>query len=91
MAGVTMDELGRRLTDLDEPTRTESACLNYDLHRSNEDPATGLLYQKWKSSDDFDAHFKTRCLREFLADLPSLLSEDLKTGGFTMTSALAAT
>jgi hypothetical protein len=26
MAGVTMDELGRRLTDLVEPTRTESAC-----------------------------------------------------------------
>jgi hypothetical protein len=40
MAGVTMDELGRRLTDLVEPTRTESACLNYDLRRSNEDPAT---------------------------------------------------
>jgi quinol monooxygenase YgiN len=32
------DELGSRLEDLVAPTRSEPGNINYDLHRSNEDP-----------------------------------------------------
>src|SRR6516162_1566156 len=35
------NELGRRLAALVAPTRAESGCINYDLHRSNDDPLFG--------------------------------------------------
>jgi quinol monooxygenase YgiN len=33
------EELGRRLLALVEPTRKEVGCINYDVHRSNDDPS----------------------------------------------------
>jgi quinol monooxygenase YgiN len=40
------------------PTRAESGCINYDLHRSNDDPSVWMLYENWRSPDDLEQHFK---------------------------------
>lgn len=37
------------LRQLIPPTLAEAGCLNYDLHRSIEDPTLFLFYENWDS------------------------------------------
>lgn len=41
------------------PTRAETGCVNYDLHRSTSDPAMFVLYEGWESRAALDAHMQT--------------------------------
>lgn len=65
------EELGRRLAALIEPTLREPGCIDYQLHRSNCDPAVWILYVNWRSQAALD-------LRQMLADFPGLLSKDME-------------
>ena len=67
------DELGRRLWTLVEPARAEPGNINYDLHRSNDDPDVWVLYEKWKEASDLNGHFSLPYMKEFLAALPEVL------------------
>ncbi|MBX9822292.1 MULTISPECIES: antibiotic biosynthesis monooxygenase [Nitrobacteraceae] len=40
------------------PSRAEQGCINYDLHRSTEDPELWCVYENWRSADDLAAHFE---------------------------------
>lgn len=71
------DELGRRLASLIAPTRREPGCTEYVLHRSQTDAAVWVLYEGWRSKADLERHFSMPYLREFLADAPGMLSEDM--------------
>ncbi|BEU28464.1 putative quinol monooxygenase [Paraburkholderia sp. 22B1P] len=84
-----VEELGRRLQDLVGPTRAESGCLNYDLHRSNDDPSVWMLYENWRTEKDLDAHFKTAYLEEFLSHLSEVLEGDMDIRRYAMTSSPA--
>lgn len=41
------------------PTRAEAGNFNYDLHRLNDDPATVVLYEGWRSQAALDEHMRT--------------------------------
>jgi quinol monooxygenase YgiN len=71
------DELGRRLGTLVEPSRAEPGNINYDLHRSNEDPDVWVVYENWKEASDLDAHFEFPYMKVFLAALPEVLDGDM--------------
>ena len=43
------DELGRPLV---AAARAEPGNINYDLHRSNDDPDVWILYENWKACSD---------------------------------------
>lgn len=73
------DELGRRLLELVETSRSEPGCLNYDVHRDQRDPAVYAMYENWRSAADLDEHFATAPLQRFLADRELLVE-----GGFDM-------
>lgn len=83
------EELGRRLQALVEPTREEPDCINYDLHRSNEDPALWMLHENWRSRRDLDRHFETPYLRDFLGRADELLAEEMDLRFFSPVSAPA--
>lgn len=51
-------KLGKRLLALVAPSRAEQGCINYDLHRSTEDPELWCVYENWRSADDLAAHFE---------------------------------
>lgn len=34
------------------PTRREPGCLNYDLHRTDDDPGLFFFHETWRSADD---------------------------------------
>lgn len=83
------DELGRRLAQLVEPARAEPGNINYDLHRSNEDPDMWVLYENWKSPSDLAAHFELPYMKAFVARLPEVLEGEMDLRRCTMVSALA--
>ncbi|WP_338446062.1 putative quinol monooxygenase [Pelagerythrobacter marensis] len=80
------EELGRRLAALIDPTRAEAGCINYDLHRLNDDPSVWMLYENWVSKSALDAHFKMPYLEAFLASKEDLLAEDMEIRLYSMTS-----
>ncbi|PMS18843.1 antibiotic biosynthesis monooxygenase [Trinickia dabaoshanensis] len=84
------EELGRRLMELVEASRQETGCLNYDLHRSNTDPAVWCMYENWRSRVDLDAHFQTTYLQRFAQDKDRLLAGDSDMHYLSMVSAQAA-
>lgn len=73
-AGKEEDVL-REILSLISPTRAEAGCINYDLHRSQEDPALFCLYENWRSRQDLDEHLATPYLQAFLGKAPELLAE----------------
>ncbi|MFC6633183.1 putative quinol monooxygenase [Microbulbifer taiwanensis] len=81
------EELGRRLRALVAPTREEPGCIDYQLHRSNDDPALWMLYENWRSRRDLDLHFETPYLRDFLGSSKALLAEEMDSRFFSPVSA----
>ncbi|RKP50484.1 putative quinol monooxygenase [Trinickia fusca] len=84
------EELGRRLLKLVEPSRSEAGCINYDVHRSNDDPAQWVMYENWRSNADLDAHFAQPYLVEFVKDSADLLAKDMDIELLSMHSAHVA-
>ena len=59
------EELGTALRALIEPTRAERGCLHYELHRSEENPATFVFTESWADRPTWDAHMQTAHLKSF--------------------------
>lgn len=78
------DLVGESLRQLIAPTRAEAGCLDYILHRDNDDPAVWIMYERWVSRADLDAHFQQPYLQHLLASVPQMLD-----GGVEMTFATA--
>ncbi len=63
------------LESLLTPTRQEEGCINYDLHRSIEDPARFMFHENWRSRQDLDEHLARPHLVRFLGLAGELLAE----------------
>ena len=59
------DLVHRELRHLIEPTLAEVGCINYDLHRSIEDPSLFLFYENWTSRDLWEKHMKSDHIKAF--------------------------
>jgi quinol monooxygenase YgiN len=68
------EELGRRMMALITPTLAEPGCINYDLHRSNTDPAVWIFYENWRSQADLDAHMQTEHYKSFFSRADEVLA-----------------
>src|SRR5690242_10778984 len=49
------------------PTLAEEGCLNYDMHRSIEDPSIIMFYENWATKPLWEQHMKSPHLTEFSA------------------------
>lgn len=58
-------DLAQTLGALIAPTRAEAGCINYDLHRSHEDPGTFVFTEAWASKELWDQHMKSPHLEAF--------------------------
>ena len=56
------------------PTRKEDGCLQYDLHRGADQPATFLFHEVWESREHHAAHTRTPQFLRFNARKDSLLA-----------------
>ena len=57
-------------------TRAENGCLQYDLHRDNEDPGHFLFYENWESRELWQTHMNAPTWRHIWKPLkaPSPIS-----------------
>ena len=53
------EELYEVLRGLVEPTRAEEGCINYDMHRSHEDPGLFMFYENWESRQLWERHMES--------------------------------
>jgi quinol monooxygenase YgiN len=56
------------------PTRKEEGCLQYDLHRSLDDPDLFLLHEVWASRQHHQAHYQTPHFLRWNARKDSLIA-----------------
>lgn len=57
------EELAGALQELVAPTRAESGCINYDLHRDLDVPGRFLFYENWQTQPHWEAHMASAHLR----------------------------
>lgn len=57
------------------PTRAEAGNVNYDLHRSQTDPATFVIYEGWQSADALESHFHTPHFKVLYVAAEDLVAE----------------
>jgi quinol monooxygenase YgiN len=55
-------------------TRKEKGCLAYELNRDAKDSTRYLVYERWKSLADLEAHLKTPYITSLLDELKDLLT-----------------
>jgi len=68
------------------PTHAESACINYDLHQSIDDPCVFVFHENWTSKAALDAHLATPHLAKLRAVLEPLVAEAVSIEMLTMLS-----
>ncbi len=59
------EQLNKELRSLLAPTRAEEGCINYDLHRSVEEPGTFMFYENWESRPLWEQHMESPHIQEF--------------------------
>ena len=79
-------ELVEILKSLVAPTREEAGCIDYHLHRSNEDPLCYMFYENWTSMKDLEDHLAKPHLQPLISRTDELLQRDVKIEFFTMLS-----
>jgi len=71
-------EVRRRLQDLAAQTHREPGNINYILHEVPSQPDLFLIYENWKDQAALDFHMEQDYLKQFLADWPLLLTEEVR-------------
>ena len=84
------ERLAEEAGGLVAPTREEEGCINYDLHRSAEDPARILFYENWESQEDLDRHLTTPHVQKVIDQLPELTENGIEITVYKMLSSPAA-
>jgi len=72
------DALKQILFELVKGSRTEEACLQYDLHQAADEPNVFIFHEIWRSADELEAHGQTPHIAKFVADSESMLLEPVK-------------
>jgi quinol monooxygenase YgiN len=80
------DELLSILQSLVKPSRAETACVDYHLHVSNDDPNLFIFYENWRTRKELDEHLQTPILTKFWSQRLDLLQKDVDIKFMTMLS-----
>lgn len=80
------DEVLGELMKLVSETRKENGCLNYDLHRSQTEPAVFMFYENWTDRAALDAHAASSHMKAWGRKQPDLLAHGVEINLFDMVS-----
>jgi quinol monooxygenase YgiN len=56
-------------------TRAEQGCLQYDLHRDNDNPAHFMFVEKWESRELWQTHINAPHLAAYMAATDGAVAE----------------
>lgn len=71
-----IDETKAFLVSLIDKSRSEPACINYDLHQDNDNPAEFTFYENWTSREAWDRHMEMPYLVEFAKRKDELFAKE---------------
>ena len=71
-----VNEVGRLLFGLIEPTRREEGCVTYELLQNREDPTDFTFVEEWTSAEALDRHFATEHFKNVQPQLAELAAEE---------------
>ena len=80
------EELLTLLLSFVKPSRAEAACIEYNVHVSNDDPNLFIFYENWRSFKELDEHMRTPLLTEFWPRRLDYLQKDVEIKFMTMVS-----
>jgi quinol monooxygenase YgiN len=66
--------------------QSEPGCVDYYLHRSEEDPNVFMFYENWRSRRDLDEHSRMPYLEDFLDRRMEYLARDIDVKSYLMQS-----
>ena len=61
------EQLYEACRSLVAPTLQEDGCINYDMHRSTEEPGTFMFYENWTTRPLWEQHMQAPHLTKFSA------------------------
>jgi|HubBroStandDraft_6_1064221.scaffolds.fasta_scaffold09153_5 quinol monooxygenase YgiN len=67
-------ELERALRDVAGPTRAQGGCLQFELYRSAQDPATITAFERWSSEEDHARHIHGEHVKTLIARFDGILA-----------------
>jgi quinol monooxygenase YgiN len=67
------DQLYEACRKLVAPTLAEEGCINYDMHRSIEDPGLIMFYENWETKPLWERHMESPHLNEFSAETEDMV------------------
>ncbi|QQS55204.1 MAG: antibiotic biosynthesis monooxygenase [Candidatus Competibacteraceae bacterium] len=70
-----IDRVKAELEKLVPITRAEKGCLQYDLHRDNEDPAHFMFFESWESRELWQAHMNAPHLAAYMKATDGAVAE----------------
>ena len=70
----SVDQVCSILSDLVEPTRKESGCINYELLQNRTDPSDFTFVEEWETDAAIDAHLTAKHISDALTKLAGLIS-----------------
>ncbi|MEM1144815.1 MAG: putative quinol monooxygenase [Pseudomonadota bacterium] len=56
-------------------TRSEAGCIQYDLHRDNDDPAHFTFYENWESRELWQTHMNAPHLAAYMQATEGAIAE----------------
>jgi len=68
-------EMKAILEELVQGSRSESACLQYDLHQAEAEPNIFIFHEIWHNKAELDAHNQTPHVLKFIRESAPLLLE----------------
>ncbi len=71
------EALEKALSQIIEPTRKEGGCINYDLHRTLDNPKVFVFYENWTGRAELDAHLSAPHMVDFIGKAKELLARPL--------------
>lgn len=71
-------------------TRTETACINYDLHQSADDSTRFVFYENWTGLAGLDEHSKSAHIQTFRSSIADLIAKPVEIKLYRMVTEPAA-
>jgi quinol monooxygenase YgiN len=81
-----VEEVEKILQNFVAQTRQEPGCVNYDLHRADDDPNVFVFYENWRCREDWNVHNQRPFLKSFLDKRTEYLTKDIEVKTYTMLS-----
>ncbi|WP_243373992.1 putative quinol monooxygenase [Geotalea sp. SG265] len=71
----SIEALEAELIKLVAPTRQEQGCIEYRLHRDNNDPAVFIFYENWENMAALERHMNSSHFQAYVKATEPLIAD----------------